>query len=193
MRVAVVGSRKFPDLQLVRDYVRTLNPATDAIVSGGAEGVDSVAEYEAEAQGIPCETHLAQWQQYGKRAGMVRNHHIIAGASHVVAFWDGESPGTRHSMTLAQQAGKPLKVFMPKDCKKARTRIQDLMVKLAEGFDVDAMRDLDLIIGEQQNGPPHGNADGSLTPEQWEAARDFNRGIEDAVRAARRFAFLRPR
>ncbi len=41
-RVAIVGSRAHPNLDLVREYVRSLPPGT-VVISGGAAGVDSVA------------------------------------------------------------------------------------------------------------------------------------------------------
>jgi len=46
MKVAIVGTRTYPDLEQVRKYVRDLSP-DDIIVSGGAKGVDETAEGEA--------------------------------------------------------------------------------------------------------------------------------------------------
>ena len=39
MKVAIVGSRNYPDLEKVKKYVRKLSPG-DIIVSGGGNGVD---------------------------------------------------------------------------------------------------------------------------------------------------------
>jgi len=39
----------------------------------------------------------ADWEQHGKAAGILRNCKMAAaGATHVLAFWDGTSPGTAH-------------------------------------------------------------------------------------------------
>ena len=110
MKVAIVGSREYHDLDAVRRYVRSL-PAGTTVVSGGARGVDKVAELEAEACGLPTEIHHAQWEQFGKSAGFQRNVSIVEASDRVVAFWDGSSRGTRHTMTLAERYGKPLEVF----------------------------------------------------------------------------------
>ena len=51
MKIAIVGSRTFENLQLVRDIVAAL-PANSIVVSGGAPGVDTVAVRAAEARGL---------------------------------------------------------------------------------------------------------------------------------------------
>ncbi len=50
-RIAIVGARNHPNLDIVRAYVRTL-PAGSVVVSGGAAGVDTVAAGEARACGL---------------------------------------------------------------------------------------------------------------------------------------------
>lgn len=49
--MAIVGSRTYPDLEQVREYVRELSK-NDIIVSGGAKGVDATAENEARKFGM---------------------------------------------------------------------------------------------------------------------------------------------
>ena len=109
MKIAVVGSRTFPRLDMVRQFVWE-QERTTVIVSGGAIGVDEAAVSEAKRLGMPYEVHLPDWQRYGRRAGAVRNQQIVDAAHEVVAFWDGVSKGTKITMDLAQQAGKPLRV-----------------------------------------------------------------------------------
>jgi hypothetical protein len=50
-RIAIVGSRSWRDLDAVRRLVRSL-PSDCIVVSGGARGVDSVAEETADARGL---------------------------------------------------------------------------------------------------------------------------------------------
>ena len=52
-----------------------------------------------------------KWEEYGRKAGMMRNSQIVEKADLVVAFWDGESRGTADTIEKAQLAGKDLKVF----------------------------------------------------------------------------------
>lgn len=59
-------------------------------------------------------------------------------------------------------------------------RVGSVMVPL-----VDASRRLDDVLGRAQNGPPDGEADGSLTPEQWTTLRDFAEQTRGAINAIR--------
>jgi hypothetical protein len=105
-RVAIVGSREFLDLQLVRDYVARLH-AGCTVVSGGARGVDRAAERSARARGLAVVVFPADWVRLGRRAGVVRNREIVDACDFLVAFWDGASPGTRHSLDYAAEVGRP--------------------------------------------------------------------------------------
>jgi hypothetical protein len=42
---------------------------------------------------------------------MIRNRCIVQYSTALVAFWDGESRGTRNSIELARKAGLPTFVF----------------------------------------------------------------------------------
>ncbi len=112
MKIAIVGSRDYPDLQAVWDYVESL-PLDTVIVSGGARGVDSIAEDCAFARGMDTLIFPAEWDKYGKSAGFRRNERIVAECDRLVAFWDGTSRGTQHSIELARKAGKLVTVITP--------------------------------------------------------------------------------
>jgi hypothetical protein len=101
-------------MEWVRREVASL-PADATVVSGGAPGVDSVAFQEAVKQKLRTTIFPALWQKYGKAAGMRRNHDIVRNADKVIAFWDGKSRGTRHSIGLALRANKPLVIFLSHD------------------------------------------------------------------------------
>lgn len=109
MKIAIVGSRRYPHLGRVRDYINSL-PEDTVIVSGGAVGVDEMAEITAKERGLETIIFRADWKRFGRGAGMVRNHDIVNAADKVVAFWDGKSDGTRNSIELARQAGKPVEI-----------------------------------------------------------------------------------
>lgn len=110
MRVGIVGSREFPDLEMVREYVRALDK-DDVVVSGGARGVDLAAEQAAKSAGMRVDIYVPDWRKYGKRAAFLRNRLIVENSDRVVAFWDGVSRGTLNSMDLARELGKPLHVY----------------------------------------------------------------------------------
>jgi hypothetical protein len=110
MRIAIVGSRSFTRLEEVRQFVRE-QERTTVIISGGARGVDSIAVDEAKRLHMPYEVYPADWNRYGRSAGFRRNQTIVDAAEEVVAFWDGESRGTKHTIACAKAAGKPVRII----------------------------------------------------------------------------------
>lgn len=75
------------------------------VVSGGAKGVDTMAERWADNNGYKKVIMPADWENEGKSAGFRRNvrmHQFIAEKDNklVVAFWDGISTGTAHNFEI---------------------------------------------------------------------------------------------
>ena len=100
MKYAIVGSRGFAKLELVAkalDALRAGDPGLE-IVSGGADGPDTEAQKWAEKNGVPCTVHAADWDADGDKAGIKRNGKIVEDSQGMLAFWDGESPGTLDSI-----------------------------------------------------------------------------------------------
>jgi len=123
MRVAIVGSRAYPDPVEVALYVMALPPDT-VIISGGANGPDAWAAWTAWAIGLPEPVvYKARWTQrrgkgqvvYAPKAGFKRNWKIVEDAERVVAFWDGRSNGTWHTITIAGKMGRPVETHLPTD------------------------------------------------------------------------------
>ncbi|MGD2071982.1 MAG: SLOG family protein [Candidatus Thorarchaeota archaeon] len=114
MRVAIVGSREFPDRELVESIIQQLivDYKNIILVSGGARGVDSWAEEVFHRYNKMVIVHYPDWNKYGKKAGFLRNKLIINDANMIIAFWDGKSKGTKHSINLAIEAGKPINIYM---------------------------------------------------------------------------------
>jgi len=107
MRIAIVGSRNYGDLEEVRRYVASL-PVDTIVVSGGARGVDKTAEQTAKTCGLETKIFPAEWDKYGKSAGFRRNTVMVLAADRIVAFWDGKSAGTKHTIDMAIKYRKPL-------------------------------------------------------------------------------------
>lgn len=112
-KIAVVGSRNWKDLLKIKNFIDTLDEET-VVISGGAIGVDRAAEQLAKMRGLETKIFPADWKKYGRSAGMRRNNDIVNEADRIVAFWDGESKGTYHTICLSAKAGKPLLIFLPK-------------------------------------------------------------------------------
>lgn len=127
LTIAIVGSRDYPNMALVRDFVRQLPQGVD-IISGGARGVDSVAAHAARHYGHPVTEFMADWNRYGKAAGFIRNQEIVDSAEFLVAFWDGKSRGTEHTIALAKKHHVPHSIFGP----DASTTVLEVLGLLAQ-------------------------------------------------------------
>lgn len=118
IRILVTGSRHV-DATAVRIVTGALAQAViDAaqvdrdivIVQGGARGVDAVAEHWARP--LKVETHPAEWDRFGKRAGHLRNEHMVSLGAHVcLAFPRTVSPGTWDCIHRAAGAGIPVRIY----------------------------------------------------------------------------------
>ena len=113
VNIAIVGSRAYPRLDQVKRYVGMLPGIGVTVLSGGAQGVDTAAQDEADEQGIPTRIFLPEWGTLGRRAGVVRNAQLVDAADLLVAFWDGESRGTRNAIHHARNMVKPFVVVFP--------------------------------------------------------------------------------
>lgn len=103
-KIAIVGSRNYPKLFLVEEFIQQL-PLDCIIVSGGAAGVDITAEKVAQKRNLSVEIYYPDWS-LGKRAGFLRNKTIVDSSDEVWAWWDEVSRGTKSSIDLAIKAGK---------------------------------------------------------------------------------------
>lgn len=113
MKIGVIGSRSFRNLDRVRFEVQSLilkHPGCE-IVSGGAKGVDKTAEqackeFEKEpkifppdfSKGIPACYHI-------------RNNQIIEYSDKIVAFWNGYSPGTKSVIEKCIERRKHIEII----------------------------------------------------------------------------------
>jgi len=121
MKIAVVGSREFKDMDEARNIIYEMfNPlerVTHAdLVSGGAKGIDQLAEDVVDGLNKDYDNTIKKiiykpdWNKYGKSAGFIRNKLIINEADFVLAIWDGKSKGTKHSIDLAIKKGIPINI-----------------------------------------------------------------------------------
>ncbi len=107
MKVLVCGGRDYDDYAKVRDVLSQLFPWPTQIIEGGADGADNLAKIWARGQGISVHTFKAQWDKYGKAAGMIRNKEMLdeGKPDRVVAFPGGR--GTSDMVSRAIEAGIP--------------------------------------------------------------------------------------
>jgi len=112
MRIAIVGSRKIHrnTLQFILPRIVEQLDGGHTLVSGGANGVDAMAEGLARGMGNPVLIFKPEWDKHGKAAGFKRNQKIVDAADKILAFSFG-TPGTLDTIERAKASGKPLTVY----------------------------------------------------------------------------------
>jgi len=78
------------------------------IISGGAKGADTLAIQYAKERGYKLIVKNAEWDEFGKSAGYIRNKEMAELASldskgACVAFIENNSRGTKHMIDLAKE------------------------------------------------------------------------------------------
>ena len=117
LRVIIAGSRGFNDYKLLKKSAieiitkKTMLSDSTRIISGGARGADTLGERFANEMGLEISRFIPDWDGLGKRAGYVRNAEMAKFAVEdnndgmLIAFWDGQSKGTKHMIDLAKRYG----------------------------------------------------------------------------------------
>ena len=110
MNVIIAGLRGFSDYDLFKVKLEQLiqDNAIEVteIVSGGASGVDAMAERYANEKGISVKVFKADWKKYGRGAGPVRNKEMaeyVGEKGVLIAFWDHKSKGTGSMIKIAEK------------------------------------------------------------------------------------------
>lgn len=112
MRVIIAGGRDFrdyPTLCKVCDHVLSKSDDIE-IISGTANGADSLGEKYAKERGYTLKQFPADWDEFGKAAGYIRNDEMAKYGDALIAFWDGKSKGTGHMIDLAKKRNLKVKI-----------------------------------------------------------------------------------
>lgn len=114
--IGVVGSRSFnnyPFLKRVLDrFILNTDDGRVAIVSGGADGADTLAEQYCKENNIIPVIFEPEWNKYpGKSAAAIRNQKIVDYSDFIIAFWNGKSKGTKMTIDFARKANKEVLIY----------------------------------------------------------------------------------
>lgn len=112
-KLIVAGSRGFKDYDLMLRAVIALmdHELADkklSIVSGMARGADQLGVRLANEFGLTLYKFPANWNGLGIKAGHIRNSQMADFADGLLAFWDGDSPGTRNMIHTMLRLRKPV-------------------------------------------------------------------------------------
>lgn len=109
VRIIVAGGRDFGNYELL---CRTLDEFGEnfTVIAGGARGADFLGEKYAKERNLELIVYAAEWEKYGKSAGILRNISMAKNADCLVAFWDGKSRGTKHMIEEASKRNLKVRV-----------------------------------------------------------------------------------
>lgn len=129
-KIIIAGGRDFDNYEylsrVVGEVIGKLGPGPHEIVSGRAKGADSLGERFAAEHSMQTALFPADWKGLGKRAGFIRNHQMGDYADILVAFWDGQSHGTKDMIDYMKGLGKQVMIYPyqgPKAIEAARQRM----------------------------------------------------------------------
>jgi hypothetical protein len=126
LKIIIAGTRDFNDYKFLEETVDEILFQTYAfshrfsyveVISGTARGADKLGESYAENRNLQIKRFPAQWNLYGKKAGILRNTEM---AKYVynskdkgicICFWDGKSKGTANMINTAEQLNIPTYVI----------------------------------------------------------------------------------
>ena len=104
MKLLIVGSRSITDFDL-SPYI---SADVDTIISGGAGGIDSLAEQYADLHRLSKYILRPRYDLYGRAAPLKRNEQMVDMADAVLIIWDGRSKGTQYTLKYANKINKPI-------------------------------------------------------------------------------------
>lgn len=107
----VAGSRTFQNYPLLCAELDKIREQIDEVVCGEARGADTLGRTYAYDNDIKIASFPANWEQYGKAAGFVRNDQMAAYADKAIIFWDGKSIGSKDMIDKMEKLGKEVRVI----------------------------------------------------------------------------------
>lgn len=112
-RVIIAGGRGFDNyayLEQTMDFLLQNIEDEIIIVCGEARGADALGKRYAEERGYQIRSFPPNWEKYGFGAGPIRNEDMAKYAHALVAFWDGQSRGTRQMIETARRYRLRIKI-----------------------------------------------------------------------------------
>ena len=110
MKLIIAGSRSITvSTILSRAILKSeinMNIVTE-IVSGNADGVDSLGEDFARVNAIPLKVFYPDWAKHGRSAGPIRNKQMAEYADVLLLIWDSTSRGSKSMLNEMTGLKKP--------------------------------------------------------------------------------------
>ena len=106
MKLMIAGSRSITEF----DLSSFVPEDTHLIISGGADGIDTVAECFADKKRISKLILRPRYDLYGKAAPLKRNEEMVDLADKILVVWDGKSKGSAYTASYAKKKNKDIRI-----------------------------------------------------------------------------------
>ena len=107
MATIIAGSRSISDKQLVYETINSAPFDVQEVVSGKADGVDTIGEEWASDNDIPIKnfpyTNYISEAPTEKVAPLIRNTKMAQYADELILIWDGNSNGSKDMLKKAKE------------------------------------------------------------------------------------------
>ena len=110
IKLIIAGSRTITDIDIVKKSLNKFGFNSNnvvEIISGGANGVDTLGERIANIWNIPVVSFPAEWDRLGINAGKIRNTIMAKYCTHALIVWDGHSNGSFDMIKKMKDVDKP--------------------------------------------------------------------------------------
>ena len=108
MKIMVAGSRGITDFDLSAYIPKDV----ELIISGGASGIDTLAERFADKNRISKLILYPNYKLYGRAAPLKRNEIMVDLADEILIIWDGKSRGTKYTAEYAKKKNKNVNIII---------------------------------------------------------------------------------
>jgi len=107
-KIIIAGGRDFKDYNLLcescDEFFKEWHPNI-VTVNGGARGSDRLGGKYSINKGYLIKPFPADWERFGRAAGVIRNEEMAQYADAAIVFWDGKSVGSKSMIDLAKSNG----------------------------------------------------------------------------------------
>ena len=107
MKLLVAGSRSIKEY----DLQGLVPEGVTLIITGGAVGIDAIAEQYADRRKISKLVLRPRYDLYGRGAPLKRNEEMVEICDMALVIWDGKSRGAGYTIKYAKRMGKMVKVI----------------------------------------------------------------------------------
>ena len=103
----VTGDRNWSNGARIYRTIAAAAPFLSRVIHGGARGADTLAGDVAVKLGIPVTRYPAQWDRWGRSAGMIRNQQMLTvGRPNLVFAFHNDIRKSRGTADMIGRAGK---------------------------------------------------------------------------------------